>query len=148
MNEQNNELKHYGVLGMKWGVHRARNAAVSGNSDRAKSLYSKHYAKASKKIDKLNKKSVKQNLKAAKLSKKAFKLENKAYKYDDMNSWDKSRRKTEKANKKKLKSAKKAKKAFKWTKKMERTFSDVRISDISQESINKGKKYTYMLVRD
>ena len=38
------ELKHYGVLGMKWGVHR--------NPQRA-------YEKATKKLYKLNKKSQK-----------------------------------------------------------------------------------------
>jgi hypothetical protein len=51
------------------------------------------------------------------------------------------------ANKLNLKSAKKAKKHEKWKKRMEREFANVKVSDISQESIEKGKRYVYMLAR-
>ena len=34
------ELLHYGVLGMKWGVHRARKAAQSGDSTKSKAMLS------------------------------------------------------------------------------------------------------------
>lgn len=32
---QQNELTHYGVLGMRWGVHRAKRAAAFGNRGKA-----------------------------------------------------------------------------------------------------------------
>lgn len=60
---QNNELKHYGVLGMKWGIRRARKAGKSYNyQSMGQKKYSKKLDKAkksgasSKKIDRINKK--------------------------------------------------------------------------------------------
>lgn len=51
MYEEQNALKHYGVLGMKWGVRKDP---------------SKAYSKAVKKKNKLETKAAKTNLKAAK----------------------------------------------------------------------------------
>ena len=44
-----------------------------------------------------------------------------------------------------LKLLKKARKYEKWTKRMEKEFADVKVSDISKESVEIGKKYLYML---
>lgn len=57
---QQNELKHYGVLGMKWGVHRAKKNAdkaakyrKKGNTEKAK-----QYEAKSKKIESKHRKRV------------------------------------------------------------------------------------------
>ena len=61
-NLRNDELMHYGVMGMKWGVHRGQSA--------------KAYAKAS---NKLNKMSGKINKYQAKATKKMYKADKKMY---------------------------------------------------------------------
>lgn len=58
-NENNNELLHYGVKGMRWGVRRATKALSKATTDekREKALnrLEKHRAKASRKVEKLDK---------------------------------------------------------------------------------------------
>ena len=69
------ELKHYGVLGMKWGVRRASkqlsNATNKSERAAAKASLDKHYSKASKKLTKLSTKVDKNLTKARKKTIKA-----------------------------------------------------------------------------
>lgn len=90
-------LQHYGVLGMKWGVHRARRslsrASTKEESKKAISSLETHRGKINKKINKyqssnktLQKKSDKRakgkDVKAAKYSRKAADKRVKANKYE------------------------------------------------------------------
>ena len=111
------ELMHYGVLGMKWGVIRARKnhadrsiARRQAQNVKLEKKAAKYDVKASKRALKnikrgygevglvATKKSAKLNLKAAKLEKKALKLDNTDRKYL------KTKRKAAKARLKALKS--------------------------------------------
>lgn len=123
-----NELYHYGVLGMKWGVRR-------GNTTKA-------YYKASKKLDKLD----------AKVAKAENKVIKRSEKYDKaLSSAFATNRRQEKASQKVVKSAakyrKRLRKANKWYKSMEKTFANTDIK-MSSEQINQGKKYLNNLSMD
>lgn len=87
------ELMHYGVKGMRWGVRRNTRLLSSSNSakrEKAVAKLQKHRDKGSAAIAKLQKKGVKlekkqekriikDETKAAKINQKAAKLERKAY---------------------------------------------------------------------
>ena len=90
---ESNELKHYGVLGMKWGVRRASKKLSKATTDEARdkaiSKLNKHRKKATAKIEKLGKERVglqksvdkyamKGDVKAAKLQNKIQKYKRKA----------------------------------------------------------------------
>lgn len=87
MNE--NELQHYGVIGMKWGVHRATSKSSSNPGLCKKALkYDKKAALARKKSEKLHAKqdlegANKKALKAASLRKKAAVLEKRSAKAEN-----------------------------------------------------------------
>lgn len=68
---QQNELYHYGVLGMKWGVHKARKFASSGDAEKRNAVVAKIDTKATRKLQKLNAKYEKRQAKADRMYDKA-----------------------------------------------------------------------------
>lgn len=129
------ELKHYGVLGMKWGVRKGRTAAQ----------YQSEYAKASKKLNKLNDKYTKREARTLDLQSKADKQISK------MDSWATTGRGKRKAgkklekimpelNKSKRKTYKAAVKGEKWCKAMEKNFAKVDIQ-MAKKDAEIGKKF-------
>lgn len=89
----NNELYHYGVKGMRWGVRRNTRLLKSGDSakrEKAAAALEKHRQKGTAKVEKLKKKGVKlekqyedkvvkNQTRAAKLMNKAAKKRKRAY---------------------------------------------------------------------
>lgn len=121
------ELYHYGVLGMKWGVRR-------GNSAKA-------YGKASKKLRRLDRKADKAVEKAYDAKAKADK------KASSFFASEKSARKADfKAQKAQRKAIVRANKARKWLHEMDATFKKTPES-LSKDQIELGKKYTDILNR-
>lgn len=161
MGQNNEELKHYGVLGMKWGVRRATkslsSAKTSGDKEKAmKALSSleKHRGKIDKKLTKLNedrkslekknyKAITKGNVKAAKYEKKAAKLEAKSLK-----TWsnEKSYKLDKKAAKLNIKAAKikadatKVKSKIEKNEKLKKTYSSY-LSSVDKTLVDNGKKF-------
>lgn len=116
-----NEIKHYGVLGMKWGVSRGRSAEA--------------YEKASKKLRKLDNKARKAQNKAYN---KYTKDESKKYGFfADEEAYNTLIRE---ANEAQTKANKYTNKARRWYESMEKVFSNTDIQ-LTQEQINMGKSY-------
>lgn len=118
MKRSQSELKHYGVLGMKWGVRR-------GHTQQA-------YAKASKKLERLDRKASKS---LAKARKHVVKADTKWYGRDVHRDL---------ATKNKRKAMKRMRKAEKWVKSMEKTFKNTDVK-MTKEQIDIGKKYAATL---
>lgn len=126
---RDDELVHYGVLGMKWGVRK--------NPSRA-------YTKAVKKRTKLENKAVNYNLRSTKLRYKAMKKS--AYAITEggrKRAWKMEAR----ANRYALTSARYQKRGLNWTRVMEKTFADYDIRRLSKSEIEAGKKYVYELTK-
>lgn len=122
-------LKHYGVLGMKWGVRK--------NPERA-------YEKSKTKAVRLKAKSTKADLKLAKTQHKLDKYQRKSNNvlegdenpYSDKikNLQNKSKKQTEKANKL-------SEKHTKWVDAMEENFGNIDVDSIPEQDITRGKEY-------
>ena len=122
-----NELMHYGVLGMRWGIRRGQSAQV--------------YSKASKKLNRLDRKADKAVEKAYNKKAKADK------KASSFFTTEKGAKKADfKAEKAKRKAIVKANKARKWLHSMDKEFSKTP-EKLSNEQIEMGKKYTDIMNR-
>lgn len=143
LSENDLELMHYGVLGMKWGVRRNP---------------SKQYGASSAKLNKMKRKVAKKGVKAAKLRAESDKLERKSTKMEmkatNEKKYQKARKKhfeatklQAKASKVDRKIAKKNRKITKYQQKMGKAFSGVKMSDISEKDLKRGSEYLYMLTK-
>lgn len=118
---RNDELQHYGVLGMKWGVRRGRASTA--------------YSKASKKLDRLDRKVDKTSARAEKRRGQAdaalaspFIRKKTAVKYE------------QKARKAAAQNIVAIRKAQRWYNSMEKTFAKTDIS-MTDEQKKKGRRY-------
>lgn len=131
MTSNQNELEHYGVLGMRWGVRK--------DPDRA-------YEKAGSKLAKLDKKSNLIQLKGAAKEQKATKKQRKA---SSAMLFQKSKAKSaSKATRKALKTYQKAQelqvKAYRWNEQMKKAFSNTKVSNLNPDYVALGEKYSKM----
>jgi len=158
---RNDELTHYGVKGMRWGVHRARKKLSTANSsgntadrDKAVRTLESHQKKINKKIAKLDSRSealekrryeqvTKNAPKAAKLNEKAAKLNAKA---DRTRNADRAHKRRAKANQLKYKVAQMEAQAAKTRAKIEKNEKYKRmfeqgLKDVDVALINRGRNF-------
>lgn len=121
-NETNtNELYHYGVLGMRWGIRRGRAGSA--------------YSKGVKKLKNLDRRANELKTKSDKLAYKSAKI------YSKGRNDEKARKLDVKARKLNYKSTKLVNRGKKFYKKMETEFSGVSIKNFNKEDIEYAKRY-------
>lgn len=139
--EKDDDIQHYGVLGMKWGVQRAnkRYSTSTNSTDRgkAKAKLEKNMVKADKKLNKLDDKISKKYSKAEKAYNKYTKFAGRSAFFRSESKIKEKERKFKTAD---ARYANSINKANKWYKSMENTFRDTPVSLTSQQQAL-GQKY-------
>lgn len=125
------ELKHYGVMGMKWDHHK-------GNDDRA-------FDKAVAKDKKLQYQIQDAYSDAGYYSKKAAKYVKKSRTSDNPKYAKKAEKYSQKAERKVEKAQRLEHESKRWRKSMEKVFKNTSSKDISPWVKDRGRKYLYML---
>lgn len=162
---EQNELMHYGVLGMKWGVHRGNVSQAYGKASakrrkldnrvvQAKKAYDKatikantgaalKYKKLQTKADAMQAKADKKKYgmfsnaqKAAELQVKADRAQYKANKYKS--KYEQREANAGSANAKYLKAQRKAEK---WAKNMDKVFKDYDVNNLPSDRVDAGKEF-------
>ena len=128
MEQYNNpdELTHYGVLGMRWGIRRGNAAGA--------------YSRGVKKLKKYNKRAEKLKAKSDKLSYKSGKI------YAKGKNDEKARELDAKARKLNYKSTKLTQKGKRLYKKMEHEFANVPTKDLNPEDVEYGRRYANIVL--
>lgn len=120
----NDELMHYGVKGMKWGVKH--------NPERAFTKANAKYEKYQAKVNKLKTKSDKATAKKYKRANPLIRTEISDARYRNAS------RKADKATAKYLKAKRKAKK---WVEAMDKTFANYDMKALNSNKVNSGKNF-------
>lgn len=150
LEHSDDELMHYGVLGMKWGIRRYQNYNGTLTSEGAARV-EKHYKKSKQKVSDLEfKKNFYQN-KIYKMDKKANKILSKRPEDSDweildgfktVNEQDKLAKIQRKSDKYSKLRDKYAKQAEKFIAAREKEFAKINYDSIPKSDIDKGKEYT------
>lgn len=147
-----NEIEHFGIKGMKWGIRRYQNSDGTltdagkkryGTEEKFQEHISKKYNKAGAKLERLDNKVTKLSNKGVLKEQKAIKKQRKA---SSALLFQKSKAKqASKATKRALKAYQKSQeaeiKAYRWNEKMQSKFKDVKISNADSKYISLGEKY-------
>ena len=136
---------HYGILGMKWGIRKDPSTAFRKASKKANKLDAKQ--------QRLGNKSTKANWKASKANHKLEQdIDRRAKgsvlaKSDDdhVRLSKTAKAKSSKADSIQLKYNAARLKSQKWESKMEKAFANVSVSDISEDDLEYGRRYMYIL---
>lgn len=159
------ELYHYGVLGMKWGVRKDRKSTISKSFTELSSR-DKRASNLKAKADRKDTTGAGKSLRASKLEKKAARLQRKADRlaYKATKSWSTEAfvRKDKRARKlsyrasrlnskaarinaslslKEARALRASKRAKRWASEMSKTFGEFTVSEVSQEQRDLGKRY-------
>lgn len=126
-----NELEHYGVLGMKWGVRK--------DPDRA-------YEKAGQKLSKIDRKANTFSIKGAAREQVAAKKQRRA---SGALLFPKTKAKAaSRATRRALKTYQRSQeqqiKAYRWNEQMKKAFKDVKVSNLNPKYVSLGEKYSKM----
>lgn len=138
-------LMHYGVLGTKWGIRKDSSLAFRKASKKANRLDAKQ--------QRLGNESTKANWKASKANHKLEKDIDRRANGSILAKGDDDHDKLSKNAKAKSIKADDIRQKYnaarlesqKWELKMEKAFANVNVSDISNEDLEYGKRYMYML---